>query len=680
MGELCRGGDYAAFDRTYRTRVRGLAVRLVGDAEADDLTQEVMLRAARQLAENGYDSEPWSWLAIVCRRLAIDHVRRTARTMVVADEELADAVGAAPDDPSDAAIRADARRRLSGALQRLPATDRTILVRHEVDGATAASLAASLGVSGNAMRQRLFRARRSLAAHYQQLGGHSLGVVVGRMRSAVVERVPRRLLDGPVLEGRGRGVIATLAVVGSMSIGVAPSAPSAPDTPAPRPAASRPSPPPRERPLRAAEQALAGVTRLVPVPSAVPAPTVPAEPLRWTRHSGPAPEPRYWAAAANDAGQQETVLFGGRDDAGVFGDTWVWDGARWTRRTPERSPSARHGATMAYDRARGEIVLFGGRAAAGQFLNDTWVWDGETWTQRLPIVAPRPRARATMGYDPVAGTVLLFGGEDNGAFSDTWTWNGTTWSQVTTATGPLGRFGAMLAYDPAAGQLLLSGGQDAWQYYDAWSWTGTGWRPLLPNVPPDDLRPHLHVAPLADAVVTFDGPRAWVWTGALWRPAPASGGPQPRPYAVAAYDVARSEIVFFGGWGGNGAHGDTWTATFGRRISRERDDRSVPVSVFTTEGGARLSPGEVLRGRTNDAGRGVAVVYVVFTPILGNSAVAGGAVTVMATLTCARPTTCTWTVAPPDRVGTYLATARATDRAGHTEAHGPAIRFTRNAI
>jgi hypothetical protein len=58
---------------------------------------------------------------------------------------------------------------------------------------------------------------------------------------------------------------------------------------------------------------------------------------------------RVWASWAYDPAQHNIVLFGG--DSGyqsgpdvVFGKTWTWNGARWTRRHPAASPSARTGA------------------------------------------------------------------------------------------------------------------------------------------------------------------------------------------------------------------------------------------------------------------------------------------------------------------------------------------------
>jgi hypothetical protein len=75
------------------------------------------------------------------------------------------------------------------------------------------------------------------------------------------------------------------------------------------------------------------------------------------------PSPRsVWASMAPDLANGTVVLFGGPVDAvnGAYnGDTWTWDGARWTERHPAHHPSARGAAAMAYDPATRGVVLFG---------------------------------------------------------------------------------------------------------------------------------------------------------------------------------------------------------------------------------------------------------------------------------------------------------------------------------
>jgi N-acetylneuraminic acid mutarotase len=117
----------------------------------------------------------------------------------------------------------------------------------------------------------------------------------------------------------------------------------------------------------------------------------------------------------------------------VMGDTWTWDGAKWTWHDTD-GPPARSGAAMAT--LDGTAVLFGGSDTNGNALGDTWTWDGLKWMSRS-VAGPSARAGAAM--TTVNGTVLLFGGADSAgnARSDTWTWDGGSWAEPVGETSPL---------------------------------------------------------------------------------------------------------------------------------------------------------------------------------------------------------------------------------------------------
>jgi hypothetical protein len=65
-----------------------------------------------------------------------------------------------------------------------------------------------------------------------------------------------------------------------------------------------------------------------------PAATLVFQRETWSTRPGPGPDRRRSASLAYDAGRRRLVLYGGNDDTGVRGDTWEWDGDRWTRVAP----------------------------------------------------------------------------------------------------------------------------------------------------------------------------------------------------------------------------------------------------------------------------------------------------------------------------------------------------------
>jgi hypothetical protein len=166
-----------------------------------------------------------------------------------------------------------------------------------------------------------------------------------------------------------------------------------------------------------------------------------------------------------DEATNNVLLFGG-DDAGpkVFGDTWTWDGSTkmWTQQFPSVSPTPRTAASLAYDPATKTVVLFGGADNTGP-LGDSWIWDGKakTWTQLFPPASPPARGQASMAYDSRIQSVVLFSGVDHTNsifFQDTWTWDGTNWNQIFPHTVPHNRYAAGIDYDGTAHSLVLFGG------------------------------------------------------------------------------------------------------------------------------------------------------------------------------------------------------------------------------
>ena len=78
----------------------------------------------------------------------------------------------------------------------------------------------------------------------------------------------------------------------------------------------------------------------------------------------------------------------GGDDGAPFGDTWLWDGARWSLADPAATPPARTESVAAT--LHGNVVLFGGRPSPTSTIpeNDTWTWEGTTWAQAIPAEPP----------------------------------------------------------------------------------------------------------------------------------------------------------------------------------------------------------------------------------------------------------------------------------------------------
>jgi RNA polymerase sigma-70 factor (ECF subfamily) len=166
--EALRQGDTAAFDAVYdawRPRVFGFLVRLSRQRTlAEDLLDEVWLRLVAHARTLRPDTRLGAWLYTVARNLYWSHRRSS-----LLEESLDPSVlrlWPCPESwpsPFDLAAVTEMEGRVERALAALPAQHREVLLLVVHEGLTPAEAASVCGVTPEAMRQRLSRARTALA-------------------------------------------------------------------------------------------------------------------------------------------------------------------------------------------------------------------------------------------------------------------------------------------------------------------------------------------------------------------------------------------------------------------------------------------------------------------------------------------------------------------------------------
>jgi RNA polymerase sigma-70 factor (ECF subfamily) len=166
--ERARRGDHEAFTElvdgrlgsTFRT---SLAI-LGNEADARDATQEIFLRAWRNLPELREADHFAAWFGRIvvntCRTAIRGRRRRIVREI---------SVGALPGDGEELASRAsphDDRTAdldiVERALDRLTIANRTLLALHYFDHLSLDEIGERLGIPAKTVKSRLFTARRSL--------------------------------------------------------------------------------------------------------------------------------------------------------------------------------------------------------------------------------------------------------------------------------------------------------------------------------------------------------------------------------------------------------------------------------------------------------------------------------------------------------------------------------------
>lgn len=131
--------------------------------DAEDLVQEVCVRAFPRLDELEALDQPHSWLLRVMRRLFIDQLRRYERTHVES-MDAHDSAGFASNEPGPAEQTETElwTAHLDRAWQCLDEDQRSLLALHDIEGYTLAELMNMTGLKEGTLKSRLHRARARL--------------------------------------------------------------------------------------------------------------------------------------------------------------------------------------------------------------------------------------------------------------------------------------------------------------------------------------------------------------------------------------------------------------------------------------------------------------------------------------------------------------------------------------
>jgi RNA polymerase sigma-70 factor (ECF subfamily) len=172
IGDLVRRaqhGDVRAFERLvdgHIPQLRRFARAFArSDQDADDLTQEALIKVYRSIGGYRFQSALSTWLFAVTRNAFVDMARsRAGRERTLAAAEPTDDVFPSPDE---VLARAEEHRRLWRAIRDIPPEFRTALVLVDIEGLSYDEVAAIEKVALGTVKSRVSRAREQLR---QRLG------------------------------------------------------------------------------------------------------------------------------------------------------------------------------------------------------------------------------------------------------------------------------------------------------------------------------------------------------------------------------------------------------------------------------------------------------------------------------------------------------------------------------
>jgi len=176
--EGLRRGDDGAFEQLVRSlggRMLAVARRLLrSDADAEDAVQDGFLQAFRKIDTFEGGSKVSTWLHRIVVNAALMKLRKQKRTHEVSMEDLLprfmedghriDATGPWEVTPEDVVHRQELQQLVHEKIDQLPDSYRTVLVLRDIEQRDTAESAELLGLSVNATKTRLHRARQALRA------------------------------------------------------------------------------------------------------------------------------------------------------------------------------------------------------------------------------------------------------------------------------------------------------------------------------------------------------------------------------------------------------------------------------------------------------------------------------------------------------------------------------------
>jgi len=193
-----RRGERAAFGELVARYQRVVcAVGYCGTSDrslGEDVAQDTFVAAFHQLDQLRDTSRVRPWLCGIARNLARKARRQRDREDVI-DDAQPDVVGASP---FDAASERERDVVVGKALERVPETYREALVLYYVEQRSVAAVADALGISTEAVHQRLSRGRQLVAAEVAELVEHTLERRRARrnIAAAVLAALPAAVIPG----------------------------------------------------------------------------------------------------------------------------------------------------------------------------------------------------------------------------------------------------------------------------------------------------------------------------------------------------------------------------------------------------------------------------------------------------------------------------------------------------
>ena len=156
--EMAVGAEFEAFVRNYQDMVFSVSARILGNlTDAEDITQEVFIKAYERFSELRNSNSIGGWLKTVATNLSINYLNRyRARWRFFSEQQ------EQIEDLAPAEVQSDKQELLELAIRRLPDSQRVPLVLFHFQEMSYEEIAIRLGVSLAKVKSDIHRGREAL--------------------------------------------------------------------------------------------------------------------------------------------------------------------------------------------------------------------------------------------------------------------------------------------------------------------------------------------------------------------------------------------------------------------------------------------------------------------------------------------------------------------------------------
>jgi RNA polymerase sigma-70 factor (ECF subfamily) len=162
-----RRGEVEAFGeliQRYQKTVFNVCYRMLGERrEAEDLTQETLIRAYKKLEMYDYSRPFGPWIRKIAANMCLNHLQRKNPVMIELNEEWIDTGLTAQPTPERLTENAEKSEQIHTAILSLPAHYRAVIELRHYQELSYLEISEELGIPLSAVKSHLHRARRTLA-------------------------------------------------------------------------------------------------------------------------------------------------------------------------------------------------------------------------------------------------------------------------------------------------------------------------------------------------------------------------------------------------------------------------------------------------------------------------------------------------------------------------------------